>query len=271
MLNRHWFSRAAKQKHCHRNSVLALKWIGFALRSTDAELEVSIKPEILRELRSQIASAVKCNVISRKDLQRPAGGANHVAGMIRVWRPFLQELWGALASDGGNAPPNCIWISQIKSVLAWLDLFLRGVRGTLVRTFSLDTWSNVAQPILITLDASPWGLGGIIEVSPLRRGFSNPRPHHWRGVWPASVGVLICFGGTPGLPWCCVSSRHVRLPSVCLRENWLWILQKVFTSQASQQCTLVVSQIRLPIGCLAKQPVVEQAIDQRFFNSLQKL
>ena len=141
-----------------------MKWIGFALRSTDAELEISIKPEILCELRSQIASAVKCNVISRKDLQRLAGRANHVAGMIPVWRPFLQELWGALAGDGGNAPPNCIWTSQIKSVLAWLDLFLRGVRGTLVRTFSLDTWSNVAQPILITLDASPWGLGGIIEV-----------------------------------------------------------------------------------------------------------
>ena len=65
---------------------------------------------------------------------------------------------GTLAGDGGNAPPNCIWTSQIKSILAWLDLFLRGVRETLVRTFSLDTWSNVAQPILITL------LGGIIEV-----------------------------------------------------------------------------------------------------------
>ena len=132
---------------------------------------MSIKPEILCELRSQIASAVKCNVITRKDLQRLAGWANHVAGMIPVWRPFLQELWGALAGDGGNAPPNCIWTSQIKLVLAWLDLFLRGVRGTLVRTLE----------------------------SPLRRGFSVPRPHHWRGVWPASVGVLICFGGTPGL------------------------------------------------------------------------
>ena len=86
-----------------------------------------------------------------------------MVGMILVWRPVLQELWEALAGDGGSAPPNCIWISQIKSALAWLDLFLSGVRGTLVRTFSMDTWSNVAKPILITLDASPWGLGGIIE------------------------------------------------------------------------------------------------------------
>ena len=139
-------------------------WIGYTLRSTNVELKISIKPEILWELRSQIANVVKSNVISKKDLQRLSGRANHVAGMIPVWRPFLQELWGALAGEGDNAPPNCIWTSRIKSILAWLDLFLSGVRGTLVRTFSLDTWSNVTQPILITLDASPWGLGGIMEV-----------------------------------------------------------------------------------------------------------
>ena len=69
-----------------------VKWIGFALRSTDSELEISIKPEIFRELRSQIASVVKCNVISRKDLQRLAGWANHVAGMIPVWRPFFKRF-----------------------------------------------------------------------------------------------------------------------------------------------------------------------------------
>ena len=174
-----------------------MKWIGFALRSTNTELEISIKPEILSEFRLQIASAVKCNVISRKDLQRLAGRANFVAGMIPVWRPFLQELWGALAGDGGSAPSNCIWTSQIKSALAWLDLFLSGARGILVRTFSLDTWSNVAKPILITLDASPWGLGGIIEVQGnIVSFFSSPLSNldsqilDRRGVWPASVGVL---------------------------------------------------------------------------------
>ena len=141
-----------------------VNWIGFTLQSTDTELVVSIKPEILDEFRSQIASAFKGNVISKRELQKLAGRANYVAGMIPTWRPFLQELWGALANDGGNAPPNCVWTSQIKSLMTWLDLFLDGLGGTLICTFSLDTWSNVAQPILITLDASPWGLGGIIEV-----------------------------------------------------------------------------------------------------------
>ena len=107
----------------------------------------------------------------------------------------------------------------------------------------------------------------ILLESPLRRGFSNPRPHHWRRVWPASLGVLICFGGTPGLEELLDEGSYQALdkrwfndhayhgvvsqtvtfawPLGCLRENWLWILQKVFTSQTSQQCTLEVSQVRL--------------------------
>ena len=140
-----------------------MNWIGCVLRSTDVELEVSIKPDTLNELRSQITRALTGNVISKKELQRLVGRANHVAGIVPVWRLFLQQLWGALAGDGGNAPPKCSWTSQVRSALTWLDLFLEGVRGTVVRTFSLETWSNVAQPFLITLDATPWGLGGIIE------------------------------------------------------------------------------------------------------------
>ena len=275
-----------------------VKWIGFTLRSTNTELEISIKPEILSELCSQIASAVKCNVISKKDLQRLAGRANFVAGMIPVWRPFLQELWGALAGDGGNAPPNCSWTSQIKSVLTWLDLFLSGVRGTLVRTFSLDPWSSVAKPILITLDASPWSLGGIIEVQGnIVSFFSSPLSHldsqilghtigeasgqqvweslsalvalrAWKSYWTKDrAKVILC----PCLPWFCASNRHVRLALVCLREKWLWILQRVPTSQTSQQCTLGASQISLPICFREKQPLVAQALDHWFFNSLQKL
>ena len=127
------------------------------------ELEVSIKPDTSNELRSQIARALTGNVISKKELQRLVGRANHVAGIVPVWRPFLQQLWGALAGEGGNAPSKCIWTAQVRSALTWLDLFLEGVRGTVVRTVSLETWSNVAQPFLITLDASPWSLRGIIE------------------------------------------------------------------------------------------------------------
>ena len=32
MLNRHWFSRAVKQKHCHRNSVLAHPWFPVSIQ-----------------------------------------------------------------------------------------------------------------------------------------------------------------------------------------------------------------------------------------------
>ena len=209
--------------------------------------------------------------------------------MIPVWRLFLQELWGALAGDGGSAPSNCIWTSQIKSVLAWLDLFLRGVLGTLVRTFSLATWSNVAQPILITLDASPWGLGGTIEVQGnIVSFFSSPLSdvdfqilghtigeasgqqvweslsalvalRAWKSYWTKDRTKLLMRGDSVTMLTMVLCLKPSRSPGLGLlaRELALDLAEGVNQS--------------LPIGCLAKQPLVEQAIDQRFFDSLQKL
>ena len=39
-----------------------VKWIGSVLRSTDAELEISIKPEILRELSAMSSAGKTCSV-----------------------------------------------------------------------------------------------------------------------------------------------------------------------------------------------------------------
>ena len=113
----------------------------------------------------QIAAALAGNVISIKDLQKLAGRANHIAGGIVVWRPFLQQLWAALAATHGTALMNCVWVKSIRSALLWLKVFLEGTRGTLVRRFTLETWTNVAPDISITLDASPWGVGATLEIN----------------------------------------------------------------------------------------------------------
>ena len=81
-----------------------------------------------------------------------------------VWRPFLQQLWAALASSHGGAPTNCIWVKAIRSALLWLQVFLEGTRGTLTRKYTLETWVNNAPNISITLDASPWGVGATLEI-----------------------------------------------------------------------------------------------------------
>eukprot|EP00971_Amphidinium_carterae_P161846 3208438-Amphidinium_carterae.1 len=41
-------------------------------------------------------------------------------------------------------------------------LFLAHAKGTLVRTYFLSTWRHEGPSYHIELDASPWGLGGIL-------------------------------------------------------------------------------------------------------------
>ena len=94
----------------------------------------------------------------------------------------------------------------------------------------------------------------------------------WKSYWTKDRTKLLIRGDSVTMLTMVLCLKPSRSPGLGLLARELVLdLAKVFTSQTSQQCALEVSQISLPIGCLAKQPLVEQAIDQRFFNSLQKL
>mgnify|MGYP003341758329 CR=1 FL=1 len=138
-------------------------WIGATLQLTSTGLEASIKKSILDELRAQVADILKSNVVSRKVLRSFAGRCNHVATLLWPWRPFLQSLWAALSSSPSGAPRNCVWTRQIRVSLYWIKAFLEGSSGSLHRTFSVDTYMGAGMFIEVTLDASPWGLGGILQ------------------------------------------------------------------------------------------------------------
>ena len=70
-----------------------------------------------------------------------------------------------MAATHGDAPRNCVWVKAIRSALLCLKVFLDGTRGTLVRRYTLETWTNAAPSISITLDASPWDVGATLEVN----------------------------------------------------------------------------------------------------------
>ena len=80
-------------------------------------------------------------------------------------RPFLRHIWAALSSKADStsqAPLNCIWRKQIMSSLVWVRAFLDGTVGSLHREFYLSSYLRSVPCISITLDASPWGIGGIL-------------------------------------------------------------------------------------------------------------
>ena len=106
------------------------------------------------------------NLIPKKELRSLLGKLEHAAGLLIVLRPFLEPLWAALASDekASGAPRGTIWRKQIRQSLIWCEaLFLH--RPTLIeRRFTTEAYLRVGTYVEIGTDASPWGMGGWLQV-----------------------------------------------------------------------------------------------------------
>ena len=98
-------------------------------------------------------------------------------------------LYGAIYDDRpSNAAPGCVWTKQIESPLRWLEAFLAGHAGDIVRTMTTDAHYRRGCRVEITTDASPWGIGGFICIDGV--------PEEWfaMAVSPSDAKHLgICF------------------------------------------------------------------------------
>eukprot|EP00971_Amphidinium_carterae_P161847 3208439-Amphidinium_carterae.1 len=103
------------------------------------------------------------NLAPIKKVRSFAGKCSHVAGLILYWRPFVAMVWAALTSPHSDgSPEGLIWTKRFAIGVGWILLFLARTKGTLVRTYFLSTWRHEGPSYHIELDASPWGLGGIL-------------------------------------------------------------------------------------------------------------
>ena len=73
-------------------------------------------------------------------------------------------FYGALNAAPSDAPPGCIWTKQITIPLTWIRAFLEGSGGEVERKFRLYQHLRLGTFIRITTDASPWGLGAVLEI-----------------------------------------------------------------------------------------------------------
>ena len=64
-----------------------------------------------------------------------------------------------------NAPKGSIWLKQIEEALLWIRAFLNSTPGKLERVYYLSTYLNDGPQITLELDASPWGLGGVLVIN----------------------------------------------------------------------------------------------------------
>ena len=139
-----------------------LTWIGVQLEISPGQATAHITAEKVQELREFVGHCLSSNVASVKELRSFVGKAQNVAGVLHTWRPFLTNIWGALAEANsakrGKAPPGCVWRSQVEGDLLCIRSFLEGTSGAITRRFTLDDYHGTGAAVSITTDASPWGI-----------------------------------------------------------------------------------------------------------------
>jgi hypothetical protein len=152
----------------------AIDWIGFTLKLKKDRVEVTIPEDKLQELEDLFDGVLKANVIGEKELRSLAGKTSSIASVIYNWRPFVSELWAALGAQGtergGAPPPGCIWTKQIARAVQWMRTFIcrgrnaqRSAAG-ITRVWLLESYLGRGPKISITFDASPFGLGAVLQI-----------------------------------------------------------------------------------------------------------
>lgn len=143
-----------------------VNWIGgeFRVLSNPTGVRVKIKQDVFQAAASFIEEVRHLNVLPRKRLPMAIGKLSHIANLLVPWRPFLTALYAALYGVAPGAPADCIWMKQIARSVEWFHAFFQSSGGLVERTFLLDSHLAKQGAIELVIDASPWGLAGILVV-----------------------------------------------------------------------------------------------------------
>ena len=76
----------------------------------------------------------------------------------------MAPFWASLAHSGGKVR-NCVWTKQILWSLVWLREFILENRGVITRVFEYDAYFAAYDNIVITCDASPFGIGAWLTIN----------------------------------------------------------------------------------------------------------
>ena len=150
-------------------------WIGHTFAVTSDGITATILADRLDEVRLLTSKLVATNVVSLTELRSYVGKIQSMASLLFTWRPFVHMCYAVIHGPGGEAPVNCRWTKQLQTPLLWIQAFLSEQVGDLVRHFSVDSFLRRGQRITITTDASPYGIGGVLELDGVISSFFGDR------------------------------------------------------------------------------------------------
>ena len=202
----------------------SLTWIGAAVSVASGRTAVSIPEDKIRDMLETCSDMRRKNTVPSRQVRKLAGRGSFVAGLVPVIAPFLRSLWatGAKHAEGSAGdtpvrtpcaengrgrplPRHLVFVSQIKRDLSWLTAFLSRQRGTLIREH-LWVPPPARHRLRICVDASPWGIGGVLmhqsepvaffadalQTQDLRRFQASTGDSAFNTVWEA-LAILVAL------------------------------------------------------------------------------
>ena len=142
-------------------------WIGAGLEATSEEITLSIQAKFVLKMLTECRELLKLRHITVKRMRSFVGGMAWMMVIIRWVRAWLSPLWSAIAlAAQWEGPPEraSIGLQQVRHSLTWIEAFLSGQRGSIVRTIPVEPASLWAL-IQIVCDASPYGVGGVLLLN----------------------------------------------------------------------------------------------------------
>ena len=164
----------------------SVNWIGATLAFPEGEpdvVEASLPEKFATDLRQDVADHRAKPMVAVDDLRRLAGKGSWAANVGPALRNFLQPLWKVIGDTdrASKAPPSSakgkeakrralkrggslVETCRVRTALDWLHALLsKEERAALKRSVN---WRIETAPatLLITCDASPWGLGAVLST-----------------------------------------------------------------------------------------------------------
>lgn len=162
-----------------------VEWCGAEIRLVSCfVVHAPLGEAFIREFRGEVSEALARPLVRQSKLRRLAGRAAWATGLVPTIRSFIDALWAVLAEMAkaevaraaevgqgrrkkvlGRNGESAAETSRVALALRWLRAFLdRKVGdGGLGRTADVREWFCMPD-VVITCDASPWGLGATLEV-----------------------------------------------------------------------------------------------------------
>ena len=168
-----WMSMGLAFSWRKRQLGCSVIWIGVQMDATKDEITLAVQARFVQKLLTEVRELRKLRSIPVKRMRSFVGGLTWMLVIIRWMRAWLSPLWAAIAySAAWDGPPEraSIGMRQVEHSLSWVEAFLSGQRGSIIRTIPVTP--AAMQALIQTIcDASPFGVGAVLVENGVPTGF----------------------------------------------------------------------------------------------------